>query len=244
VNISEKSNPNRPIYHAKHRDWKDDRDLLEEIASVVNKADGPYDYYDKGVLKFREIIKSFREKGYDDNKQAHLLCQWIRKKLDELIAKHGSYHLEVHTLGFPDDFDELITEDEGLVDEDGHVEAISTANEAIRSLGFDKIKDVIPTSKAFAGKESAKQNFSEDESDERDVHHLLSVCSGISELMDEDLLSDAPNLSEEQMGSLLEGVRSRNPKSAIRNSSHRVVKFFDLCISKGKLSFAKMKQFF
>ena len=232
MNISEKSNPNRPIYHAKHRDWKDDRDLLEEIAREVDKVDGPYDYYDTGVLKFRETIRSLREKGYEDNKQAYLLCQWIRKKLDELIAKHGSYRLEVHTLDFPDDFDELITQDEGLVDEDGHVEGISTANEAIGILGFDKIKDVISTSKAFGGKQLTKQNFSEDESDERDVHLLLSVCSGISELLDEDLPTDAPNLSEEEMGFLIEEVRSRNPKSSTQpNSSQRIAPSLPVTVS-------------
>ena len=220
MSISQKSNFNRPICHEFHRDWKDDRDLLEEIASVVYMMDGPYDYYQEGVYQFRKIIESSREKGYEDNKYAYLLCQWIRKKLDELMSKHGSYHLSVHTLDFPNDFEELITQ-EDQVEQARDVEAMSTANDAIGVIGFEKIKDMILSSQAFAGKESVEQNFSEDESDERDVHHLLSVCSGISEPMAEGLLSDVPDLCEEQMGSLLKAVRIRNSTSpATHNSYH------------------------
>ena len=51
------------------RDWKDDRDLLEEVAASVNRLDGPYDYYDRGVFTYREKIKAFRESGYENNKE-------------------------------------------------------------------------------------------------------------------------------------------------------------------------------
>ena len=47
-----------PVYHRRRRDWKDDRDLIEEIATSVNKLNGPYEYYDKGVFAFREKVKS------------------------------------------------------------------------------------------------------------------------------------------------------------------------------------------
>mgnify|MGYP003324181557 CR=1 FL=1 len=45
-----------PVYHRKRRDWKDDRDLLEALTAAVNHVDGPYDYYQSGVLGFREKI--------------------------------------------------------------------------------------------------------------------------------------------------------------------------------------------
>ena len=34
------------IYHRRRRDWKDDRDLIEEVAAAVNRLGGPYEYYD------------------------------------------------------------------------------------------------------------------------------------------------------------------------------------------------------
>ncbi len=98
-----------PVYHRKHRDWKDDRDLLEAIAAVVNHIDGPYDYYQSGVMGFREKIKLFREKGYEGNDEAYFLCMWIREQLGELSRKQGTYDLRVHTLTFPHDLDQLIS---------------------------------------------------------------------------------------------------------------------------------------
>jgi hypothetical protein len=98
-----------PVYHRKRRDWKDDRDLLEELAAVVNRVEGPYEYYEKSVLEYREKIKVFREKGYEVNKEAFFFCMWIRERLGELSRKQGSYDLRVHPLTFPDDIDSLIS---------------------------------------------------------------------------------------------------------------------------------------
>ena len=62
-----------PVYHRRRRDWKDDRDLIEEVAASVNKLDGPYEYYDKGVFAFREKVKGYREVGYENNKNVFYL---------------------------------------------------------------------------------------------------------------------------------------------------------------------------
>lgn len=97
-----------PVYHRKRRDWKDDRDLLEELVAVVNRLDGPYEYYSKGVLGYREKIKLFRENGYEVNKEAFFLCMWIRERLGELSRNLGSYDLRVHPLTFPEDIESLI----------------------------------------------------------------------------------------------------------------------------------------
>ncbi|MEK9633822.1 MAG: hypothetical protein VW622_08280, partial [Opitutae bacterium] len=43
-----------PVYHRRRRDWKDDRDLLEELSVEVSRVDGPYDFYDPGVTAYRE----------------------------------------------------------------------------------------------------------------------------------------------------------------------------------------------
>jgi hypothetical protein len=98
-----------PVYHRKRRDWKDDRDLLEELAAAVNRLDGPYEYYEIGVLAYREKIKVFREKGYEVNKEAYFLCMWIREQLGGLSRKQGSYDLRVHSLTLPEDLDQVIS---------------------------------------------------------------------------------------------------------------------------------------
>ena len=51
-----------PVYHRRRRDWKDDRDLIEEVAATVNKLGGPYEYYDKGVFAFREKVKIYSKR--------------------------------------------------------------------------------------------------------------------------------------------------------------------------------------
>ena len=98
-----------PVYHRKRRDWKDDRNLLEELAAGVNRVGGPYDYYEPGVLAFREKIRVFREKGYETNDDAYFLCTWIREQLGVLSRTQGSYDLRVHPLTFPEDLDRVIS---------------------------------------------------------------------------------------------------------------------------------------
>tara|TARA_B100001057_G_scaffold208743_1_gene209427 strand:- start:13261 stop:14163 length:903 start_codon:yes stop_codon:yes gene_type:complete len=96
-----------PVYHRRRRDWKDDRDLLEELASQVNRVDGPYDSFDVGVTAYREKVKSF-EKSYETNKEAFFMAMWVREQLSELSRKQGNYHLSVHALTFPEDLDRTI----------------------------------------------------------------------------------------------------------------------------------------
>jgi len=97
-----------PVYHRRRRDWKDDRDLLEELAVEVSRVDGPYDFYDAGVTAYREKIKSFREKGYEINNEAFFMAMWVREQLSELSRKQGTYHLSIHPLSFPTDLDKTI----------------------------------------------------------------------------------------------------------------------------------------
>ena len=91
-----------PVYHRRRRDWKDDRDLLEEVAASVNRLDGPYDYYDRGVFTYREKIKAFRESGYENNKEVFYLGMWIREALSEISKTQASYDLRVHPISFPE----------------------------------------------------------------------------------------------------------------------------------------------
>ena len=99
-----------PIYHRIRRNWIDDRDLIEELASNVYKLGGAYEYYDRNVLAFREKIKLFRTTGYENNQQVYFLGIWIREKLGELSQKHGSYDLRIHTIDFPDNLDSVINQ--------------------------------------------------------------------------------------------------------------------------------------
>ena len=97
-----------PVYHRRRRDWKDDRDLIEEIATSVNKLNGPYEYYDKGVFAFREKVKSYRESGYENNKNVYYLGIWIREKLSEMTRNLTSYDLRVHTIPFAENLESVI----------------------------------------------------------------------------------------------------------------------------------------
>ena len=97
-----------PVFHRKRRDWKDDRDLLEELAVEVSRLDGAYEFYDPGVTAYRQKIKSFREQGYETNKEAFFMAMWVREQLSELSRKQGTYHLSVHPLTFPHNLDSTI----------------------------------------------------------------------------------------------------------------------------------------
>jgi hypothetical protein len=97
-----------PVYHRRRRDWKDDRDLIEEVAATVNKLDGPYEYYNKGVFAFREKVKIYRESGYENNKNIFYLGIWIREKLSDMSKNQGSYDLRVHTIAFPENLESTI----------------------------------------------------------------------------------------------------------------------------------------
>ena len=97
-----------PIYHRRRRDWKDDRDLIEEVAAAVNRLDGPYEYYDLGVFQFREKVRIFRKAGYENNMDAFHLGHWIRGKISELSKNQTSYDLRVHSLPFPQNLGDVI----------------------------------------------------------------------------------------------------------------------------------------
>jgi len=97
-----------PVYHRKRRDWKDDRNLLEDVASAVCLMNGPYDYYEAGTVSFRNKIKKFREKGYEVNKDACHLAMWVREQLSELSHKLGNYDLRVHPIPLPQNIDDGI----------------------------------------------------------------------------------------------------------------------------------------
>ena len=80
-----------PVYHRRRRDWKDDRDLIEEVAASVNKLDGPYEYYDKGVFAFREKVKGYREVGYENNKILYATPSYLSSGYFLIICKTSSF---------------------------------------------------------------------------------------------------------------------------------------------------------
>ncbi|MEC9123372.1 MAG: hypothetical protein VX969_04440 [Verrucomicrobiota bacterium] len=146
------------MYHRRRRDWRDDRDLLEEIAGIVNQLDGPYDYYEPSTLAYRQKIKAFREKGYDMNKEAYFLAMWVREQLSELARQQGSYDLRVHPLAFPDDLDQVIA----------GIERKTTRNEIEK-------KDEISLSSLFP--DSQLRNFARERMDvlhRGDLHSYLA----------------------------------------------------------------------
>lgn len=109
-----------PIYHRKRRNWEDDRNLLTELAGVVSKIDGPYDYFAPNSKGFSNKIDAIKQKGFEENPDAYFLAMWVREKLSELLIQQGSYNLLIHPLQLPDDIEKVIKLEEKKVTKGGH----------------------------------------------------------------------------------------------------------------------------
>ena len=92
-----------PIYHRRRRDWRDDQKLIEEIASLIQKKNGPYDLKNKAVHEFLEIAENIKLTGYESNAQATFLAMWIREELSKLFHKKHGYNLKAHVINIPTD---------------------------------------------------------------------------------------------------------------------------------------------
>ena len=120
-----------PVCHRKRRDWKDDRDLLEELTGVVDLLNGPYDYYDKGVYAFRQKVKSIREAGYEQSTEGFFLAMWVREMLSALLIRQGNYDLRVHPIVFPEDIDAVIRDEERKNTQSGFPQNVSLSLNAL-----------------------------------------------------------------------------------------------------------------
>ena len=109
-----------PIYHRKRRNWEDDRNLLTELAGVVSKIDGPYDYFAPNSKGFSNKIDAIKQKGFEENPDAYFLAMWVREKLSDLLIQQGSYNLLIHPLQLPDDIEKVIKLEEKKVTKEGH----------------------------------------------------------------------------------------------------------------------------
>jgi hypothetical protein len=109
-----------PIYHRKRRNWEDDRNLLTELAGVVSKIDGPYDYFAPNSKGFSNKIDAIKQKGFEENPDAYFLAMWVREKLSDLLIQQGSYNLLIHALQLPDDIEKVIKLEEKKVTKGGH----------------------------------------------------------------------------------------------------------------------------
>lgn len=101
-----------PIYHRKRRNWQDDRDLLMELAKVVKKLDGPYDYFSPNIKGFSDKVELIERQGFEENPDAYFLAMWVREKLSELLITQGSYNLQVHPINIPADINAVIKMEE------------------------------------------------------------------------------------------------------------------------------------
>ena len=68
-----------PIYHRKRRNWQDDRDFLTELAKVVKKLDGPYDYFSPNIKGFSDKVELIERQGFEENPDAYFLAMWVRE---------------------------------------------------------------------------------------------------------------------------------------------------------------------
>ena len=94
--------------HLVRNNWRDDRDLLEEIASVIDRIDTPYDRLSQGVRCFREWVKNFRSHGYDQCPEATVLATWVRERVADVTRREGSCDLTTRPISFPVDLDAVV----------------------------------------------------------------------------------------------------------------------------------------
>lgn len=94
--------------HLTRNNWRDDRDLLEEIASVIDRIDTPYDRLDPGVRCFREWVKNFRLRGYDQCPEVIVLATWIRERVVDVERREGNCDLTTRPISFPVDLDAVV----------------------------------------------------------------------------------------------------------------------------------------
>ncbi len=88
--------------------WRDDRDLLEEIALVIDRIDTPYDRLSQGVRCFREWVKNFRSHGYDQCPEAIVLASWVRERVVDVERREGNCDLTTRPITFPVDLDAVV----------------------------------------------------------------------------------------------------------------------------------------
>ena len=94
--------------HLTSSNWRGDRDLLEEIASVIDRIDTPYDRLNPGVRYFRESVKNFRSNGYDQCPEAIVLATWVRDRVADVIRREGNCDLTTRAISFPIDLDAVV----------------------------------------------------------------------------------------------------------------------------------------
>ena len=94
--------------HLARNNWRDDRDLLEEIASVIDRIDTPYDRLNPGVRCFREWVKNFRSHGYDQCPEAIVLATWVRERVADVERREGNCDLTTSPISFPVDLDAVV----------------------------------------------------------------------------------------------------------------------------------------
>ena len=94
--------------HLTRNHWHEDRDLLEEIASVIDRIDTPYDRLNLGVRYFRESIKNFRSDGYDRCPDAIVLATWVRERVADIARREGICDLATRPISFPVDLDAVV----------------------------------------------------------------------------------------------------------------------------------------
>ena len=142
----EASTISTPIYHRKRRNWKDDGDLLEELVAVINKIDGPYDYFSPSIKGFLNKVELIKKQGFEENPDAYFLAMWVREKLSELLITQGNYNLQVHPIDIPNDINAVIELEEKKATKTGHKGLVNLSlsqlfpNPRLRAFALERIQ--------------------------------------------------------------------------------------------------------
>lgn len=94
--------------------------MLTELVSVINRLDGPYDYFSPNVKGFAAKVELIEKHGFEENADAYFLAMWVREKLSELLITQGSYNLQVHPINIPHDINAVIKLEEKKATKSGN----------------------------------------------------------------------------------------------------------------------------
>ena len=164
--------------HLTRNNWREDRDLLEEIASVIDRIDTPYDRLNLGVRYFRESIKNFRSDGNDRCPDAIVLATWVRERVADIARREGICDLATRPISFPVDLDAVVRQrrNESKAAETSPPDSILqklTPDSKLRNFALERARSI------FDGNVSEYLHFLV----RRDREALQSHGGGISDLL-------------------------------------------------------------
>jgi hypothetical protein len=188
--------------HLARNNWRDDRDLLEEIASVIDRIDTPYDRLNPGVRYFRESVKNFRSNGYDQCPEAIVLATWVRDRVADVIRREGNCDLTTRAISFPIDLDAVVRQrrneskdpETSPPDSDSILQQI-TSDSKLRNFARERIRSIFDGNVSEYLHSLVRRDREAVKNHGRRISDLLAACR---QQLDEKKLEFSQNFSPSQ----------------------------------------------